>query len=302
MSVREFLVAAVFVIACGVASQSANAQHANFVLFGDPSPEAAQVAPEHRFVHPVTDPYDAEDSFVTSDIRFWFLQHNFPDAGLMNGGEAQVYAAQIRVALTNTLQLVAYKDGYVQVESGLINDSGTADIAAGLKWNFIQDWENQFHMAVGVGYEFKTGEGKVLQNDDQWRLWLSANKGFGRFHIGGNVNFYLVDNERDSLGNADRFTWHLHMDYYVCKWFSPVIEINGYHVMDEGAVAVPFQGVDIANLGGGKDEDVITLGIGAEIRPFENENIALRAAFQTPLTHDIDLYGRRWTISAVLGF
>ncbi len=140
----------------------------------------------------------------------------------------------------------------------------------------------------------------MLQNDDQWRFWLSVNKGFGPLHLGGNVNFYVVDYEHDSLGNADRMTWHIHLDYYLCKHFSPVVEFNGYHVLDEGQVVVPFQGVDLANFGGGKNNEVVTVGIGGELRVIDN--LALRLAYETPLTKGNDMYGYRWTASAVLSF
>ncbi len=93
----------VWVLAClalVALPRSVQAQHARFVLFGDPTEAASQVPENHRFVHPVTDPYDAEDSFVTTDVRAWFLQHKFPKSGILNGGDAQVYAAQIRLALT----------------------------------------------------------------------------------------------------------------------------------------------------------------------------------------------------------
>ena len=36
---------------------TASAQHASFVLFGEPNADAASVTPERTFVHPVTSPY-----------------------------------------------------------------------------------------------------------------------------------------------------------------------------------------------------------------------------------------------------
>jgi len=151
------------------------AQHANFVLFGEPNADAAGVPSNQVHVHPITAGYYNEDSFVTSDVRLWYIYHDFPKSSAIMGGNAKVYAAQLRVALTDQLQLVAYKDGYIEWDSGLVKDDGWNDIAAGLKWNFIQDWENQFHMAAGIGYEVAAGDDDVLQDDDDWRFWLSAN-------------------------------------------------------------------------------------------------------------------------------
>jgi len=276
------------------------AQHADFVLFGEKNEKGASQPAEQRFVHPVTAPYFHEDSFVTSDLRGWFVHHDFPKSSAIGGGDAQVAALQLRLALTDTIQLVAYKDGFITFDTPLVDESGLNDIAAGLKWNFLQDWDNQFHAAVGAGYEIRAGNGKVLQNDDEFRLWASANKGFDKLHLGGVVNVFFADDEDSGLGNSDWLSWHLHADYWVCEWFSPILEINGYHTMDEGLEVLPFSGVDVANFGGGEGEDVITAGLGGEFRI--GENVALRGAYETPLTRNEDLFGWRWTFSVVYSF
>ncbi len=297
------LMGLVALLSCLMIRASADAQHADYVLFSDPNPRAAQVPDEQKHVHPLTSPYYNEDSFVTTDVRVWFLHHDFPKSSAIGGGTAQVYAAQIRVALTEKLQLVAYKDGYIDWDTAAISDSGYNDIAAGLKWNFIQDWDNQFHAAVGVGYELSTGSSSTLNDDDEWRFWASINKGYDRLHLGANVNHHIADDKSDSkgFGNSDTLDWHLHADYYICKFFSPVVEINGFHTTNEGSTApLLFSGVDVVNLGGGKSEDVVTIGLGGEARPAEN--VAIRAAYEMPLTDQNDLFGYRWTFSLIWSF
>jgi hypothetical protein len=273
------------------------AQHANFVLFGNPNP-AAEVPAEQRFVHPVTDPYYHEDSFVTSDVRAWFVYHDFPQGGVIKGGTAKDYAVQVRLALTEQLQIVAYKDGYLDFDSGLTNDSGWNDVAAGLKWNFLQDWEDQLHAAVGVGYELPVGDPSVLQNDDELRLWASVNKGFGPLHLGATVNGIWHLGSQDALGDSDRLIWDLHADYFVNRWFSPVVEVNGFHTFNKGNEVVGFSGLDVGNLGGG--DDVVTLGLGSEFRPIDD--LAFRVAYELPLTNGDQLYGYRVTASLVFSF
>ncbi len=271
---------------------------AKFVLFGSETKDAAPAA-EQKFVAPLTTPYYNEDSFVTSDLRAWFVYHDFPTGGSINGGSAKVYALQARLALTDQLQLVAYKDGYVDFDSGLTDDSGWNDIAAGLKWNFLQDKDNQLYAAVGAGYELPLGDPSVLQNDDEIRVWASVNKGFDKLHLGGTLNVLFPVGGEDVLGDSTRLIWNLHADYYVCKWFSPVLEFTGIHKIDEGDVVLPVSGVDVANLGGGSD--VITGALGAEFRI--DENLAVRAAYEIPIVStDDDLWGNRFTFSVVYGF
>ncbi len=258
------------------------------------------VEEEDIVVHPITSPYWNEDSFITSDLRPVFVQHNFP--GDVLGGHANVSAAQLRIRLTDSLQLVAYKDGWVNIDSPGLKANGWNDIALGLKWAFYQNEAAHLHAAAGIGYEFASGDDNVLQEDDELRLWLSLNKGFGKLHLGATVNYLKsMGNGDDILGNSDTLSWHLHADYQVCRWFSSVLEVNGYHVVNESQGPVtPFSGVDVADLGGNRNENVITAAAGVEFRPCHR--FAVRAAYEVPLSDNVDLYGDRWTFSAVIKF
>lgn len=280
---------------------SLNAQ-GGFVLFGDSSTELAS---EQKAVRPISAPYFHEDAFVTTDLRAWYLEHDFDSdtAGVLNNGSASVMALQVRVALTDRLQLVAYKDGYTEFDdAGALDDnSGWNDIGAGLKWAFIQDWENQFHMAVGVGYEFAFGDDEVLQDTSEFRLWLSANKGFDKLHFGATANLILSEDDDDGLlGNSDMITLHLHADYYLTEWFSPVVELNGYLAQDANPAPLDFSGVDAGSLPGGEGNDTYTIAVGGEIRLLEG--LGLRLAYEDELSTNDSLFGDRWTVSAVYEF
>ncbi len=120
-------------------------------------------------------------------------------------------------------------------------------------------------------------------------------------HLNGGVHVTDDKDQRQGFGNSDTIDWHLHADYFVCDYFSPVVEINGFHTTGEGSTApLLFSGLDVVNLGGGKSEDVITLGLGGEIRPADN--VAARVAYEMPLTDQDDIFGYRWTFSLVWSF
>ncbi|MGJ8637783.1 MAG: hypothetical protein ACSHYA_00180 [Opitutaceae bacterium] len=266
-----------------------------FVLFGE---SVEKPALENKFVRPLTAPYFHEDSFVTTDARAWYLSHNLDTIG----GDVTVMALQLRVALTESLQLVAYKDGYTEFDGAAIlgDNEGFNDIGAGLKWAFIQDWENQFHAAVGIGYEFEIGDQDVLQNTDELRLWVSANKGFGKLHLGATVNAIIANDQSEGLaGNSDMITAHFHADYYLTEWLSPVVEVSGYFSQDDGGLGV--SGVDAGSLYGGGENDTITYAVGVELRPL-CENSALRVAYEDELNSGVSLFGDRWTFSAIYEF
>ena len=54
------------------------------------------------------------------------------------------------------------------------------------------------------------------------------------------------------------------------------------------------------NLGGNKNEDVITAAVGVEIRP--SDRFAVRGAYERAITDNNDIFGHRWTISTVFKF
>jgi predicted porin len=252
------------------------------------------------WVHPITGPYWNEDSFLGNDVRVVVAHHSFPGA-IFGGGTADVYAAQLRLNLAPKLQLVAYKDGYMEIDTVGYKNDGWNDIAAGLKYAFLHDDANKLYSAVGVGYEFASGDDNVLQDDDEIRVWWSINKGFGRFHVGATVNYFIAtDNGNDAFGDSDHLSWHIHADYQLNKWISPVIEVNGYHVTDEGSPVTPFSGADVLNLGGNSSESLITGAVGIELRP--TERISVRAAYERAITDDTSLFGHRWTFSTVFEF
>ncbi len=298
---------------------SLNAQ-GGFVLFGD---SGTEIAPEQKAVRPISAPYFHEDSFVTTDLRAWYVSHQFDGdtQALLGKGDVTVAALQVRLALTESLQLVAYKDGHTEFDGAgaLNNNDGLNDIGAGLKWAFYQNWEEQLHFAAGIGYEFGWGDDEVLQDTDELRLWLSWNKGFDALHLGATVNYIAsMDSDKDAVGDAipiftgaavgvsDMITVHFHADYYLTDWFSPVVELNGYLARDSNATIAAVNGsdvsgVDAVSLPGGKNEPTWTYALGFEVRPL-GEDFGIRVAYEDQLNGTSSLFGDRWTLSAVYEF
>lgn len=283
-----------------LAGTSAQAQHAGFVLFGEPDAAFAASPAENTFVHPCTSPYFNENSFITTDLRLWYAYQKFDDSTPLGDGHGQVAAAEIRLALTDRLQLVAYKDGYFWIDSDNLDESGWNDVAAGLKWNFYRDVEKQFHMAVGAGYQFPWGDADVLQNDGEARVWFSIDKGFDKLHLGATLNGLFATDDDERWGSSDRVHWDVRADYRLTDWFSPVVEFNGNHSLDDENAALPFQGGDLGNFGKGEDDPIVTFGAGGELRPCER--VGLRAMWETQLNNEDDLFDWRLTLSLVINF
>ena len=287
-------ISVLFVTICSFA----NAQGSKFVLLGG---DGEEISAEKKTVRPLTAPYLHEDAFITTDVRGWFLYHELGELE----GDLEVYSLQVRVAITDNLQVLAYKGGYANFSedpSGA-GDEGWEDIGLGIKWALFQDVGSQLFVAVGAGYEFGVGDDQVFQDTDEYRLWVSANKGFDKLHFGATANYVVSDGKYDGLiGNSDMITLHLHADYYVNKWFSPVVELNGYFVQEANSSGSFPSGVDLVSVNGGEDNDTITYALGFELRPLD-ESLGLRTAYETQLNNYEDsLFGYRWTFSAVYEF
>jgi hypothetical protein len=65
-----------------------------------------------KFARPVTN-LNFNHPFIWNEFRPVFIHQEFPDDSALAGGNARIYAAQIWLKLTDRLQLIADKDGYV---------------------------------------------------------------------------------------------------------------------------------------------------------------------------------------------
>ena len=114
------------------------------------------------FISPMTNPVFFEDPRNLTEARLIFLNHKVPLSAA--GGDVQLYALQIRAALTDRLSLIATKDGYVVSSNPLIDD-GWADISAGLKYLFYSDPSAQQLASAGVVYELPVGSPDAAQGN-----------------------------------------------------------------------------------------------------------------------------------------
>ncbi|MCA9190456.1 MAG: hypothetical protein KDB03_01790 [Planctomycetales bacterium] len=114
------------------------------------------------FISPMTNPVYFEDPRNLTEARAIFLNHNLPAA--LGGNSVQVYALQIRAALTKRLSLIATKDGLIYTQSPVLN-SGIADINVGLKYNLFADVCSGRLLSVGTTFEAPTGSNRSLQGN-----------------------------------------------------------------------------------------------------------------------------------------
>ena len=281
-------------------------------------------SPFERALRPVTSPTLFDLPLPRTQANLVFIHQNHPDrlrtiiGDVPVGGDFQVYALQLELALSERFSLVAAKDGYIDFnpDTTLSKTDGWANLAAGVKYAFLYNPEDALAAALNLQVEVPTGNSDVWQGEGDGAVIpsVSAVKLWNGFQFAGNLGARIpFDN------NGDSTTMHAnaHISYELTDRFSPLVELNYFRVLDEGAGqnrfpaqaggAVPsivtFEGGDLINLGtaNASDKDLVTLALGFRYRI--TDKIDIGAAYEIPLTdEEASLMESRITVSAVVRF
>lgn len=252
------------------------------------------------FISPMTNPVFFEDPRNLTEARFIFLQHKVPLSAA--GGDIQLYALQLRAALTERLSLIATKDGYIVSSNPLIDD-GWADVSLGLKYLLYSDPANQVLASGGVVYELPVGSQRAAQGngDGTFDLFLTGGALLCRdTHWIGAGGFVLPTDD-----NAES-TWCYisnHFDYeFYERWYS-LVEVNWYHWLESGNNGIPgIEGGDLFNFGstGVAGNDIVTGAFGVKFKPTSNQEIGV--CWELPLTERRDVLENRITFDWILRY
>lgn len=255
---------------------------------------------EH-FYNPVGNPLYFETPFNNTGVRFLYLHHEFPDDSQLQGGDLDVYAMQARIALTDRLAFIATKDGFSDLDAEILpEDQGWNDIAVGLKYLFWIDRENDFVSTLGVRWMLDNGDDGILQSgNNEFSPFISAAKGFDRFHLIGNLTGRIPIDDDD--GNHI-IQWDLHADYEiwpeVLKGFAPMFEVHGLHYVSDGErFPLSVGGLDYTNLGSSDVEGSTVVWGEWGARWKFSPNFSVGATYGYPFTNrDADIMGERVTV------
>jgi hypothetical protein len=270
---------------------------------------------QDQAISPVVNPIYFEDPRITSEIRPVFMQHWLPntfkfDGGKVAlGGDVRVYAVQLRAALSDRLALIATKDGYIEFRPDntalLPHQYGWANLAAGLKYALVDDRDSQLIVTPGFTVEVPTGNEDVLQGHGKGEenIFVSAEKGFDRFHVTGNLGF-RIPNDFDAQTAQAHYS--LQLDYYTCQYFIPFIAANGYTILSEGknqllnAVDLNTEMYDLANFGStaAKGRTMITIGGGARSKITDKIDIGI--AYEGGVSDPVGIFDSRVTADVIL--
>ncbi|MDG3006270.1 hypothetical protein [Paludisphaera mucosa] len=247
------------------------------------------------FVGPMTDPIQAKDARSLTEARLVFLGNwARPGTPVIGSGTYQVYALQLRLALTERLQIFADKDGIVRFSPKPGRSvTGLANIAAGAKYVFIRDVENQFLFSGAVQYEAPTGYANIYQNQGSGLLGVYGifAKQFGdSFHVSGQFGQNIaMQNQLNGY-----FYTHLHTDYRIGK-FVPFFEANWFYYNQSShylPASVGMEGAGYIDLGtsGFTGNSIVTLAPGMKYN--FSKHLEFGLCYQFPVSPDHkSLYG-----------
>ena len=261
-----------------------------------------------RYVPPVSNPIFNETPLITTEIRPIYFHQKVPGDFVTGGGNIDVVAAQVRIALTERLGFLATTDGYAftEFDSVLPSEEGFADLAVGLKYAVHYEPAAGEILTLGLRYTIPSG------NLDVGGLELS---GVGAGYLHGFVSgMKIMDNglqlqgniglQQALKGNTTSFAYgSVHASYEIAPGVYPLVEANVFLPYDGGdrLANSELTGFDVADVGSSDPEETVTLAAGARWRPVENAIFG--AAFEYNVNENSNtLFQWRAMFDAVLHF
>jgi len=206
------------------------------------------------FTGPFSNAIQAKDPRSLTEARFVFLQNwSEPGTPAVGAASAQVYALQLRVALTDRLQIFADKDGIVRLSpQGSSSITGLANLNAGVKYAFIRDVENQFLGSLVLQYEVPTGYANIFQGQGSGLLGIYAV--FGKeFWENWHALVQFGQNASMNVQNSGYFMTTAHIDRRFGR-FTPFYEANWFYYNQNGTYlpTLNIEGGGLLSLGAGQ--------------------------------------------------
>ena len=246
-----------------------------------------------RYIPAISNPLFNETPYITTEIRPILLVNEIPGDFVTSGGTIKIIAAEIRIALSDRLGIIATKDGYAELDfdSLLPDEEGGANVSLGLKYALYADPATNSIFTVGFEYEIPVGSletgGISLQGDGDGfvDLFASGATTSGKWGFQGNVGYNkALDSDHDSS------MIHLsgHVNYQLNDMVYPTLELNVFSTTNNGnRLPFDFEGLDLVNFGNSDSGTVTTFAVGS--RFVFNDNVSLGVAYEQPLSSREDI-------------
>lgn len=273
------------------------------------------------FAAPIAQPFLFEDAFVTTGAQTLRLDQRFTNKPPFGGGEAELVAAQLRVALTERFAFIGSKAGVIWTRPDnplLPHDKTPIPLTLGFKYALHQDADaNRFaSFVLRYGDAFQSGSKGALMPS------LAGALRFGDVALQGDAGGSWA---LDAAHSSSAF-WHLHAGWAGLPVVTPFVQFSGTHWLDGGdgsttiplsplgrrvfgvpslSVALaerffgPLEGGDLVNLGtpGAARLELITAAAGLQLRV---RGLVVAAAYERPLNARHGVIGERITTTIAI--
>jgi len=260
-----------------------------------------------RYVPPLAQPYFNETPYITTEARVVHLYNEIPKGFPTGGGHINIFAAQVRLALTERLGFIATKDGYsiVHFDHTLPDTDGFQNISFGFKYALFARPEREEIITLGIRYEPPTGSLSTQainmqgKGDGLLDYFLTGARTYNNWGFQGSLG---IQQALDKDYNSSFFHWHGHIDYELFKNFFPLIELNGITAVDDGnrTEIADFEGNDAVNFGSTASSHVVSGTAGFRYRL--TNHVILGIGYETALTQQKDLLEYRTNLDLAIHF
>lgn len=261
------------------------------------------------FISPMSNFIFFEDPRTLTELRPIFFHHRAPaplgTTGL-DGGEINLLAAQVRLALTERLSFIAVKDGYIWAGDGDdIVEDGWADLSLGLKYNLVRDTCTGTLAAAGFTYEIPLGDEDARQSigDGEFHLFGSAGQRF----LNGDAHYLTTTGFRlpvDGDVQCTSFHWSNHFDVRLTNTLYAVTEVVWWHWFDDARLGLPLgvAGQDVFNLPSTNvdAESLVTQSVGLKCKPSGNREYGL--SYEFPVSGHEDVIDYRIQVDMIFRY
>lgn len=242
-----------------------------------------------KMISPAFSPVTFEDPRALTEARLIYVNHQIDDKFITQGGDAQIYALQLRYAITDKLSFIATKDGYVDFnpKAAVPKKEGFADVEAGFKYTLTEDAVKGYIFSAQLRYLIPIGQKRVFQGQGDGVIHPSFS---GAYALCDNVTLTAGTGLRVPVSGNDSMFWDIdaQLDYRIDinenLAIYPLVGVSLIKVTNSGnRLGIADEGQDFFNFGAtnsaGKQ---ILSGIGG-VRLRVAKNYDLGASYQFPL-------------------
>ena len=181
-----------------------------------------------RFISPISNPFFFEDPRTVTEVRGIFIDNSLPHS--LGGSDVDVWAAQVRMRLSERWSVIAPRLGDIEVNQGSNAPHGFMSAPVGVKYNFYRNVPQQALASAGVTY-FIPGSADAFSDfgDGDFHFFLTGGAEIcdcGHWLSG--TGFRIPS---DSNWGTQLWYWSNQWDYEVADGWYGLMGVNWFHWM-----------------------------------------------------------------------